>query len=534
MKTKIILLFTFVIVSVGMSAQSLKGTSMNERIGHGMDSILVMRAYNTFESYYAKGVNEEMALDSAFLYAYEPWQFVFDKAPYIGATLYKHGSYMWQKLASEGKTSKVRNFFFDKLMMTYDKRVENLEAINSLYDEDGDQSRFVTTKGDIICQKAQNFLQFNPDTVVQLAWTAYQDSNPMTYEIPWTESMENLYQMYKSAIGDLGRSTRGYTLAYFIHTYYYRYKAHKSDSTYAEDFINDYIQAQDLISFFLDSAKQFIPSDEELTAEDSIRYQRELSIQKQIVDEYTYPEWYANRYFEDNPEAASPEFLNSFFSAKIEEKKDDASYLSWVVSTLDRLNRNDLDVYDKASEMLSAVMPATGGSSNVDKHKVYFSQAIRYMKEMDFMTAKESMQQCIEACGDDNVLKAKYLYQAGAFCYSKRRYPDAREYANQAISYNKNYGDPYLLQADILFALAPRTGKKRDEVMWVLGIYACAATDKAQLAMRMDPGCRTKAQNNIARRYAPYYFPKSEAFFRGAKEGNRVSANGITTTLRLK
>ena len=514
----------------------LKGTTMEQRIGHGLDSILIRRAYETFESYYAKGVNEEMAADSAFLYAYEPWLYVFKRAPYVNATLYKHGLWMWHTLAVEGKTPKVRNFYFKQLMDTYEKRIDNLDAINSLYDEEGSNSRFVTTRGDVICEKAQNFLQYNPDSVVQLAWAAYQDNDhTANYDIPWTKEMEELYQMYKTAIGDLGRSTRGYTLAYFVKTYYYRYKANKADSTYATDFVNDYVLAKDLCDFFLDSAKQYVPSDQELTAEDSIRYQKELSIQKSIVDEYTYPQWYADYYFQMNPEAASPDFLNQFFMKKIEEEKNNPGYLAWVLKTLESIGQTEIDVYDKAADYLSAARPAGGGGGgSYSQDKIFFSQAIKNMKEMDFFTAKELMQQCVDACSD-NAQKAKYLYQAGLVAFSKGRIADAREYANKSISFNKNYGDPYLLLADIIRRSAPTGGKgvTRDQLYWNLGIYCCAATDKAQQAMRMDPGCKNKAQIKIAN-YSRNYYPRSEAFFRGAKEGQRVSVDGLSTTLRLR
>lgn len=522
---------------VEVEVPSLKGTTMEQRIGHGMDSILIRRAYETFESYYAKGVNEEMPADSAFLYAYEPWMYVFKRAPYVNATLYKHGLWMWHTLAVEGKTPKVRNFYFKQLMDTYDKRIENLDAINSLYDEEGADSRFVTTRGDIICEKAQNFLQYNPDSIVQMAWGAYQDNNYQAdYNIPWTKEMEELYQMYKTAIGDLGRSTRGYTLAYFVKTYYYRYKANKADSTYATDFVNDYVLAKDLCDFFLDSAKQYVPSDQELTAEDSIRYQKELSIQKSIVDEYTYPQWYADYYFQMNPEAASPEFLNQFFMTKIEEEKNNPGYLAWVLKTLESIGQTEIDVYDKASDYLAAARPAGGGGGgNYSQDKIFFSQAVKCMKETDFFTAKELMQQCIDAC-EDNAQKAKYLFQAAQVAYAKRNYPTAREFANKSISYNKNYGKPYLLLADIIYATAPRSGGKgvtRDQLYWNLGIYCCVATDKAQQAMRMDPGCKNEAQTKI-NRYANNYYPRSEAFFRGAKAGQRVSVDGMSTTLRLK
>ncbi len=518
------------------TSMSLKGTTMEQRIGHGMDSILVRRAYETFENYYAKGVNEEMAVDSAFLYAYEPWLYVFNNAPYVNATLYKHGLWMWHTLAVEGKTPKIREFYFNQLMETYDKRIQNLDAINSLYDEEGADSRFVTTRGDVICEKAQNFLQYNPDSVVKMAWSAYQDNDyNAQYDIPWTKEMEKLYQMYKTAINDLGRSTKGYTLAYFVKTYYYRYRANKADSTYATDFVNDYITAKNLCEFFLDSAKQYIPSDQELTAEDSIRYQRELAIQKSIVDEYTYPQWYADYYFETNPEAASPEFLNNFFSAKIEEYKTDAGYLAWVLQTLEAVGQTEIDVYDKCSDYLAAARPAGGGGGgNYSQDKLLFSQAVKYMKEGDFFSGKESMNDCIAAC-DDNDKKAKYCYQAATVCYAKGRVQDCREYCNKALSFKKNYGDPWLLIADCIYKTAPRSGKgiKADVLYWNLGLYCCLATDKAQMAMRVDPGCRNKAQIKI-NSYARNYYPKSEAFFRGVKAGQKFSIAGESTTLRLK
>ena len=63
--------------------------------------------------------------------------------------------------------------------------------------------------------------------------------------------------------------------------------------------------------------------------------------------------------------------------------------------------------------------------------------------------------------------------------------------------------------------------------------YYCLATDKCIKAKSVDPACAASANRQIAS-YRNGYYPKSEAFFAGLKEGQQVTVMGETTTLRLR
>ena len=81
------LLLTIAIVAGAMSAnaQNLAGTSLNDRIGQGQDSIDVLGSLSLYQEAFKR---------KSYIEAIEPWEFVFQKAPHAMVRVYTDGAWM--------------------------------------------------------------------------------------------------------------------------------------------------------------------------------------------------------------------------------------------------------------------------------------------------------------------------------------------------------------------------------------------------------------------------------------------------------
>ena len=87
-------------------------------------------------------------------------------------------------------------------------------------------------------------------------------------------------------------------------------------------------------------------------------------------------------------------------------------------------------------------------------------------------------------------------------------------------------GKAYLLEASCIARMASGNELEKSK-------FYCLAFDKVARAKAVDPACAGQA-NKAASGYAAHFYPKSEAFFQGVKEGQSVSILGESTTLRLR
>ena len=69
---KILFTCALAFAALAASAQDLKGTSLNDRIGHGQDSIDVLGSLSLYQDAYKR---------KSYVEALEPWEYVFEKAP---------------------------------------------------------------------------------------------------------------------------------------------------------------------------------------------------------------------------------------------------------------------------------------------------------------------------------------------------------------------------------------------------------------------------------------------------------------------
>ena len=298
---KIFAALTIALSCASASAQDLSGTSIYDRIGHGEDSVAVLGSL----SLYQEAFKEQNWAD-----AVEPWEFVFDKAPLSMIRVYTDGAWIFEQLIQKETDAEKKKEYFDKLMAIYDKRLANLDALNSFA-----TPKTTSTKGNIICRKAYDYYNFSPAMKVDEA-----------------------YKMFKEGIQDMGPNTEGFVLWSFIACSYQRFMANKDNIDIRQQFIEDYMLTNDICDRLLDQAKEYpsevVPAD--TTSEDSTRWVEQVILAPEaqtIINNYQPVQVSANDLFVKSG-AADCEALEKIYSAQVEANKTNLEYLNAVLSFL--------------------------------------------------------------------------------------------------------------------------------------------------------------------------------------------------------
>ena len=129
----------------------------------------------------------------------------------------------------------------------------------------------------------------------------------------------------------------------------------------------------------------------------------------------------------------------------------------------------------------------------------------------------------------DNAKKAEKAYAAASVLTTAKKLSQARSYAQKAISFNENYGAPYILIAN-LYAMSPNWS---DESALNKCTYF-AVIDKLQKAKSVDSSV-TEEVNKMISRYSAYTPQAKDLFMLGYKAGDRITIGGWigeSTTIR--
>lgn len=447
--------------AISVSAQKYAGTQMYDRIGHGQDSIEVINNLSLYqEAYKAKNYQE----------AYEPWKYVFEKAPLAMIRIYTDGAWMLENMIAKETDEAKKKEYFDMLMKVYDQRLENLDDLNSFATK-----KTTSTKGNVICRKAYDYYCYSPSM-----------------------NNEEAYKMFRSRINDMGPNTEAFVLYYFIECSYNRFHANPAAR---EDFIRDYMECNDICDNLLEQAKEYAETDT-------------LMAQK-IVGNYQPTQEKCNDLFVKSG-AADCDALEKIYTEKVEANKTDLAYLNGVLQVLTKFECDKSNIYYLASDYAYEINKTPDAA---------IGKAQKLWKNGDTEGALKYFKEAIEL-EEDVAKKAKYSYGIAAILYRNGNIAQCRQYCNQTLKYMPSYGDAYLLLASCIIRSASGDHLQKS-------YYYCLATDKCLKAKAVDPACAARANRQIAG-YTAGYYPKSEAFFAGLKAGQSVTVMGETTTLRLR
>ena len=220
-----------------------------------------------------------------------------------------------------------------------------------------------------------------------------------------------------------------------------------------------------------------------------------------------------------NSGTADCETLQGIYGPKIEANQSDSTYLKKAISILKMMKCTESEAYFQASYYMYKINPtadAATGCGYMAYKKGDFDTAIKYFDEA--LTLES-----------DNEKKAQIAYAVAATLFNVKKLSQARGYLQKAISFKENYGDAYILLAQ-LYASSPNWN---DESALNKCTYF-VVIDKLQRAKAVDPTVADKA-NELISTYARYTPKAEDLFMLGIKAGDRVTVGGWigeSTTVR--
>lgn len=300
------------------------------------------------------------------------------------------------------------------------------------------------------------------------------------------------YQWLKQSVEAVKAESSSAVIFYFLQISMDKLK---NDPTHKEQFIQDYL-----------AASQY--TDEAIAAATKENQKKALQgIKDNLVALFI------------NSGAATCESLQEIYAPKVEANQSDLSYLKKVIDIMRMMRCTDSDAYQQASFYLYKIEPTTEAATGC---------AYQAFKKGDIEGAVKFFDEAIDL-ETDNAKKAEKAYAAASVLASAKKLSQAKQYAQKAISYNGNYGAPYILIAN-LYAMSPNWS---DEAALNKCTYF-AVIDKLQKAKSVDPSVAEEA-NKLISRYAAHTPQVKDLFMLGYKAGDRITIGGWigeTTTIR--
>ena len=220
-----------------------------------------------------------------------------------------------------------------------------------------------------------------------------------------------------------------------------------------------------------------------------------------------------------NSGTADCESLQSIYGPKVEANQTDSAYLKKAIAVMKMMKCTESEAYFQASYYMYKINPtadAATGCGYMAYKKGDFDTAIKYFDEA---LSLES----------DSEKKAQLCYIVAASLFNSKKLSQARSYLQKAIGFKENFGDAYILLAQ-LYASIPNWN---DESALNKCTYF-VVIDKLQRAKAVDPSVADKA-NELISTYARYTPKAEDLFMLGIKAGDRVTIGGWigeSTTVR--
>lgn len=304
--------------------------------------------------------------------------------------------------------------------------------------------------------------------------------------------MEQAYKWLKESVEAEKAGSKGAVLHYFLDISMQKVKA---DNNHTDQFFQDYINASKY-------------ADDAIAAESNeAKMQNLQAIKDNLVAMFI------------NSGVADCESLQNIYGPKIEENKADSAFLKKAISILKMMKCTESPAYFAASDYMYRINPTADAAVGV---------AYMYYKKNDFDNAVKYFDEALTMETDNNK-KAEMAYATAAALWQAKKLSQARTYAQKAISFNENYGEPYILLAQ-MYGSNPNWS---DEPALNRCTYY-VVIDKLQRAKAVDPSVTDKV-NELIGTYARHTPQAKDLFMLGYKAGDRITIGGWigeTTTIR--
>lgn len=304
--------------------------------------------------------------------------------------------------------------------------------------------------------------------------------------------LEQAYKWLKESVDTEKAGSKGAVLHYFLDISMQKVKA---DSNFTDQFFLDYINA----SKYADDAIEAENNEKKKQVLKDIKSNLEAMFIKSGV--------------------ADCESLQKIYGPKVEESKTDSVFLKKAITILKMMKCTESPVYFAASDYLYKINPSAEAAVGV---------AYMYYKKGDFDAAVKYFDEALNMETDIDK-KAETAYAVAATLLQSKKLSEARKYAQKAISIKENYGEPYILLAQ-MYGSNPNWS---DEPALNRCTYF-VVIDKLQRAKSVDPSV-TDRVNELIRTYSAHTPQAKDLFMLGYKAGDRITIGGWigeSTTIR--
>jgi len=223
-----------------------------------------------------------------------------------------------------------------------------------------------------------------------------------------------------------------------------------------------------------------------------------------------------------NSGAGDCKTLGEYYADKVEPNKTNKEFLNEVINALGSVGCSETDLYFTASEYLYHLEPSAGAAIGL---------ANKSLRDKDYDTALKYYDEAANLEKDKNKASDYMMQLAGIFS-NQRNFAKARQAANDALQYNPNNGEAYILIAQLYASSANNIFSEPEKA----GLVYLVAVDKLQKARAVDPSVAGKA-NSLINRYSAAFMDTETAFMMGIKPGETVFIPGWigeNTTVRLR
>lgn len=223
-----------------------------------------------------------------------------------------------------------------------------------------------------------------------------------------------------------------------------------------------------------------------------------------------------------NSGAGDCKTLTEYYADKVEPNKTNKEFLNEVINALGSVGCSETDLYFTASEYLYHLEPSAGAAIGL---------ANKSLRDKDYDTALKYYDEAANLEKDKNKASDYMMQLAGIFS-NQRNFAKARQAANDALQYNPNNGEAYILIAQLYASSANNIFSEPEKA----GLVYLVAVDKLQKARAVDPSVAGKA-NSLINRYSAAFMDTETAFMMGIKPGETVFIPGWigeNTTVRLR
>ncbi len=214
---------------------------------------------------------------------------------------------------------------------------------------------------------------------------------------------------------------------------------------------------------------------------------------------------------------ANCENLINIYSKQLEENRDNLEWLEKSLRFLSRANCKEDPFYFQLAEIKHKAAPSTESA---------LGMARRYFNNQDFNKGLAFYLEAVELEQDPKE-KANYLFMIAQVTYSKlNNAVKARQQCLEALKYNPNWGEPYILIAQMYSTTAAKGQLGKEDIQNRAGYWA--AYDKAMRAKQVDsdPQVAQKA-NSLMSQYKKQFPKKAEVFMHpDYKEGAKITVGG--------